>query len=131
VTNSVGASWTYEFDSQKRLLVETDPYGAATRTDYADPVNRQPHRVIAPDLATTVYVRNADDNLVRIQRPDNHSITIDYHSRNRPSAITDADGSITRVDYDDLGNIVAITDPDGAVVRRTCHPSGAVEQLLE
>ncbi|MFE3546997.1 RHS repeat-associated core domain-containing protein [Nocardia sp. NPDC059177] len=131
VTNSVGASWTYEFDTQKRLLVETDPYGAATRTDYADPVNRQPHRIIAPDLATTVYYRNADDNLVRIQRPDGHFITIDYHSRNRPSAITNADGTVTRYEYDEAGNVAAITDPDGVVVQQTYHANGAVASKTE
>ncbi|MFD4354314.1 RHS repeat-associated core domain-containing protein [Nocardia sp. NPDC058518] len=131
VINSTGASWSYEFDSQKRLLVETDPNGAATRTDYTDPVSRQPHRIIASDLATTVYYRSEDDNLVRIQRPDCRSITIDYVARNRPSTITNADGAVTCYEYDEAGNVVAIIDPDEVVVRRAYHPNGAVERFVE
>ncbi|MFB7875158.1 HNH/endonuclease VII fold putative polymorphic toxin [Nocardia sp. NPDC056064] len=131
VVNSVGASWTYEFDSQKRLLVETDPHGAATRTDYVDMESRRPFRIVEPDLATTCVYRDRNNNVVKIVRPDSTEIRISYHARNRPATITDADGAVTTYHYDDRGELANCIDPDGVARRYTYHSNGALESITE
>ncbi|MFE3541955.1 hypothetical protein ACFXK0_03155, partial [Nocardia sp. NPDC059177] len=131
VTNSVGGSWTYEFDTQKRLIVETDPSGAATRTDYIDNDSRRPFRIIEADLATTYIYRNQNSNIVKIVRPDETTIQIDYYDRNRPAKIADADGGVITYHYDERGNLATRVDPDGVTRIYTYHNNGAIESTTE
>ncbi|KAF0845145.1 RHS repeat-associated core domain-containing protein [Nocardia caishijiensis] len=131
VTNSLGVQWYYEFDSGKRLVVQTDGAGALTRTDYAEPVSRHPFRIIGPDLTTTYYYRDDNDHIVRVHRPDGSSVHLTYHARNRPATVTDPDGAVLRYGYDDAGNLTSITDPDGISRRFTYHPNGSPATIIE
>ncbi|MFE3322004.1 HNH/endonuclease VII fold putative polymorphic toxin [Nocardia sp. NPDC059195] len=129
VTDSLGVASTYQFDAQMRLHIETDGLGYATRTDYL--AGRKPVRSVGPDLATTTYVYDMNDDLTMVRRPDGRTITFEYHSLHRPSVITAADGGVTRYTYDDAGNATSVTDADGISRQYTYHPNGGIHTFSD
>ncbi|MFC6012571.1 DUF6531 domain-containing protein [Nocardia lasii] len=122
-TNSLGAVTIFEFDEDLCLRNVIDPRGATSVTDYNE--YRQPVRHIDAYTNTTVYVYNADGDLVLLRRPDQKSITVAYHSPRRPAVVTDVDGTTITRAYDGSGNLSSVTDADGVTTTYTHHPCGA------
>ncbi|MEV4204958.1 RHS repeat-associated core domain-containing protein [Nocardia salmonicida] len=122
-TNSLGATTTFEFDEDLCLRNLIDPRGATSITDYNE--YRQPVRHVDAYANTTVYVYNADGDLVLVRRPDQASITISYAAPRRPATITDVDGTTITRTYDETGNLITITDADGVSTSYTHHLCGA------
>lgn len=129
VTDSTGAATIYDFDPDHKLRDVIDPLGGRIHTDYTP--DRKPLRVIASNGGITYYTYTPDGDLAKVVRPDEKSITIGYAARNRPTVITDADGSTRQQEWDAHGNVAAIVDEAG---RRTAFDhsrSGAVTSVIE
>ncbi|MFI7525392.1 RHS repeat-associated core domain-containing protein [Nocardia salmonicida] len=122
-TNSLGATTTFEFDEDLCLRNLINPRGATSITDYNE--YRQPVRHVDAHANTTVYLYNADGDLVLVRRPDQASITISYAEPRRPATITDVDGTTITRTYDETGNLITITDADGVSTSYTHHLCGA------
>ncbi|MFE1592259.1 DUF6531 domain-containing protein [Nocardia sp. NPDC058705] len=122
-TNSLGATQVFEFDEDLCLRNLIDPRGATSITDYNE--YRQPIRHIDAYANTTVYLYNADGDLVLVRRPDQQAITITYTAPRRPAVITDVDGTTITRTYDEHGNLSTVTDAEGVTTSYTHHPCGA------
>ncbi|MFD3703135.1 DUF6531 domain-containing protein [Nocardia sp. NPDC058658] len=122
-TNSLGATQVFEFDEDLCLRNLIDPRGATSITDYNE--YRQPIRHIDAHTNTTVYLYNADGDLVLVRRPDQQAITITYAAPGRPATVTDVDGTTVIRTYDEHGNLTSVTDADGISTTYTHHSCGA------
>ncbi|WP_305779562.1 DUF6531 domain-containing protein [Nocardia nova] len=129
VTDSTGAATIYDFDPDHKLRDVIDPLGGRVHTDYTP--DRKPLRVIAPNGGITYYTYTPDGDLAKVVRPDEKSITIGYAARNRPTVITDADGSTRQQEWDAHGNVAATVDEAGRRTAFDHSPSGAVRSVIE
>ena len=91
VTDKSGNAWNQSVDDLGRTLTHTTPLGSKTTYTYKGD-NRSPSTIVSPL---------------------GYSTAISYDSKNNPSSLTQADGSVYKATYDSKGNMLDITDPLG------------------
>jgi len=121
VTDQLGRTQSYRYDSRQRLTGQTDAAGGTSSITH----NRHGHPASATDAAgrTTRYRHDARGRLIAVEQPDGATTKIAYDPLcGKPALITDAMGGITALRYDELGNLSSLTD---ALGQRTAYRYGA------
>uniref|UniRef100_UPI00188F1300 DUF6861 domain-containing protein n=1 Tax=Noviherbaspirillum malthae TaxID=1260987 RepID=UPI00188F1300 len=121
VTDQLGRTQSYCYDSKQRLTGQTDAAGGMSSITH----NQHGHPVAVTDAAgrTSRYRHDARGRLIAIEQPDGTTTKIAYDPQHgKPALITDAMGGITALRHDELGNIASITD---ALGQRTAYRYGA------
>ncbi|MGL5817131.1 MAG: RHS repeat-associated core domain-containing protein [Phycicoccus sp.] len=144
VTDALGRVTTNGYDSTSRLVSVTDPLARKTTYTY-DPAGRmKTTRTPAGNAAgVTAAVRAAhtttfgydlagNQTSVSVPSPGGGTITTStvYDQQNRPTAVTDPTGGVTRYSYDAAGRVSSTTDPVGGVTERTYDSAGRVSSEL-
>ena len=109
VTDSLGNSNTYVFNSTGLLLSHTDPLGAVTQQTWDGYMNK----ISVTDARnnTTTFRYDAIGNLIYIVDPLSNFTSMSYTSNfNLISSKTDALWHVTNFAYDSNGNLLTITD---------------------
>lgn len=129
VTDSLGNDTAYHLDERGRIVAETDPTGATTRSEW-DALGRPTVRT--DSLGRTVrYSYDEAGNLTEILRPDGERITAAYNELCLPVTIIEPGGAVWRQDYDDQGNLVRVTDPLGAVTAYASDQRGGLAAVTD
>ncbi|MFI7673292.1 RHS repeat-associated core domain-containing protein [Actinophytocola sp. NPDC049390] len=129
ITDSLGNTKVYHYNSAGRVTREIDALGNATVSEW-DAVGRMVART-DPLGRTTRRRFDGNGNPVEIVRPDGGVTTIDYADNGRPIAVTDPTGAVWRQEFDDRGNRVAESDPTGAVTRFDHDARGALSRVTD
>jgi RHS repeat-associated protein len=101
---------TYQYDSEGRLVAETDAENRTTTYGY-DLVGRI-NAVTDPLGKLTKIAYDAAGNRLSVINPMNRELRYEYDDLGRMSAIVEV-GRTTRLAYDAAGNVVQVTDPMG------------------
>jgi YD repeat-containing protein len=129
VTDNSGRVQSWYFDSDDRLIAETDAEGGHTVYELDRYGNRV--RTIDPLGRVTRQRFDIDSHLIEIELADGGRWQIAYSAQRQPVAITDPTGAVTRHVYDARGNLVETVQPDGASTRFVLNSHGLPEQLID
>ncbi|HZM83370.1 MAG TPA: RHS repeat-associated core domain-containing protein [Candidatus Limnocylindrales bacterium] len=113
VTDALGRVNRTTMDAVGRIIAETDPTGAVTKTGYdnADRVKS----IVDPLGRTTQYAYDANGNLTAITDARAHNTFYGYNTMDRLTSITDPLGRIESYTYDGGGNLTGVTGRRGLV----------------
>ncbi len=127
VTRTVGGTPRVEtrtrvYDSENRLIQETDATGAVRRTSYnaagqVDTTTDALGRI-------TRYTYDANSRLVRTDFPDGSNEQIEYDANGNKTAVIDRLGRTVAMLYDELDRHVETQNPDGTRKRMEYDPAG-------
>ncbi|MEU7977066.1 DUF6531 domain-containing protein [Micromonospora sp. NPDC049081] len=115
VTDSLGATRTYQLNDRFQVIAETDALGATTRHEWDDA-----YRLLSrtdPLGRTTTYEYGADGRPTVVTRPDGSRALTSFDEQGRATSWTDFDGSTVRREFDTDGRVLAEIDASGEVVR--------------
>jgi len=109
VTDSLGNSNTYVFNSTGLLLSHTDPLGKVTQQTWDSNMNRT--SITDARNNTTTFLFNPQGNLLVITDPLNNKTTMTYTTDfNLLNSKIDALNNFTFYYFDTKGNLITITD---------------------
>ena len=129
VTNSLGRRTRHHYDDHGHLTTTVGPTGGTVRTEH-DPYGRLLSRT--DELGrTTRYTLSADGDPVRVDRPDDSTLTATYNTLRLPLEVTAPDGATWRHAYDPSGNRTETTDPAAAVTRYGYDEAGRVTTVTD
>ncbi|MGX4655166.1 DUF6531 domain-containing protein [Micromonospora sp. SCSIO 07396] len=115
VTDSLGATRTYQLNDRLQVVAEIDPLGATTRYEWDDA-----YRLLSrtdPLGRTTTYGYGPDGRPTTVTRPDGSRALTSFDEQGRATSRTDFDGSTVRREFDTDGRVLAEIDASGEVVR--------------
>jgi YD repeat-containing protein len=127
VTDSLGHATEYHYDEHQHVCKTADPFGAITLTE-----SDRHGRLLAHtnELGhTTRYTLDARGDQIRVERPDQTIIEIEYDELRNPTRITGPDSATWQYTYDERGNLLASTDPAGATSTYEHNEHGAVTRV--
>ncbi|WPN58699.1 RHS repeat-associated core domain-containing protein [Pseudomonas sp. P9_31] len=90
ITDCSGQTHSYEYDSEGRLLAETDPAGRST-----------------------CYVYNRLGQVIEVTLADGTRLAYHYDAQGRQTHIADTHGHCTQLEWDRVGRLVRATDSTG------------------
>ncbi|MBT8339339.1 MAG: DUF4123 domain-containing protein [Desulfatitalea sp.] len=129
VTNSLGHTTEYHYDSDRLPIKVVDPTGAAVTYTY-DAVGRIIEVADALEQTTT-YKYDAAGNLLEITRPDRGRMAFAYDDHHRPLQIMDPNDYIWEHAYDPKGRLISKTSPMGHTTRYTYGPFGDLTEVID
>jgi len=122
VTEPRGGQLKYGFDSQSRVVSETDQLGHTTTTGYDAAGNVD--EVTRPGGAKWSLGHDAAGNLTSIEDPEGGERSFEYDSKNRLTHSTDARGNGWTYEWSAANDLTKITDPEGGETTYTYNASG-------
>ncbi len=117
-----GAAYRNEFDEVGRLISASDPAGGTLHKGYD--VEGRLVEFVDPDGRV---MRRELDVLGRTARsiaPDGTAIAWTYHPNGEVATVTGPDGRVWATDIDQYGRVVAVTDPTGGRATRAYSAGG-------
>ena len=115
ITDRVGRTTTFTYDTNGNLLTVTDPLNHTTTNVYDS--FGQVTSVTDPLLHTEHTEYDAFGNISAVTDPLGNRITMEYDGVGRMTAYVDALGRRSTTAYDALDRIISTTDPAGAITR--------------
>lgn len=109
-----GNEWKYVYNSDKKLLTETDPLGTVTKYEY-DSYGNQTKEVKSSgttDEVITAYTYS-DWNEITSIVVDSANISAQYDNAGNVVKLTNPLGNIKHMEYDEVGNLTTTVDFDG------------------
>jgi RHS repeat-associated protein len=128
VTNSLGATTTYEMNVACAVVKVIDPLGGETCYEYDD--NLWKTAEIDPLGNAARYSHDARGNITKIVGPDGATLEIAYDARNRPIQAKDPCGGIWQWRNDEQGQLLERMNPNGEVVRYE-HRDGLLVAVID
>jgi len=122
VTEPQGGKLAYGFDSQNRVVSETDQLGHTTTTSYDAAGNVS--KAIRPGGAEWSFGHDAAGNLTSVEDPEGGERSFEYDSKNRLIHSTDARGGLWSYEWSAANDLTKITDPEGGETTFTYSASG-------
>jgi RHS repeat-associated protein len=122
VTEPRGGQLKYGFDSQSRVVSETDQLGHTTTTGYDAAGNVD--EVLRPGGAKWSLGHDAAGNLTSIEDPEGGERSFEYDSKNRLTHSTDARGNSWSYEWSASNDLTKLTDPEGGETTFTYNASG-------
>ncbi|HEU4705601.1 MAG TPA: RHS repeat-associated core domain-containing protein, partial [Solirubrobacterales bacterium] len=122
VTEPEGGKITYGFDSQNRVVSETDQLGNKTTTVYDSAGNVS--EVIHPGGAKWSFGHDAAGNLTSVKDPEGGERKYEYDAKNRLTKFTDARGDSWGYEWSAANDLTKVTDPEGGETTLTYNESG-------
>ncbi len=122
VTEPEGGQLKYGFDSQNRVVSETDQLGHTTTTGYDAAGNVD--EVVEPGGAKWEFGHDAAGNLTRVIDPEEGERIYEYDGLNRLTSFTDARGNAWSYEWSAANDLTKITDPEGGETTFTYNASG-------
>jgi RHS repeat-associated protein len=122
VTEPRGGKLAYGFDSQNRVVSETDQLGHTTTTSYDTAGNVS--KAIMPGGAEWSFGHDAAGNLTSVEDPEGGERSFEYDSKNRLTHSTDARGGSWTYEWSAANDLTKITDPEGGETSFTYNASG-------
>jgi len=122
VTEPQGGKLAYGFDSQDRVVSETDQLGNRTVTVYDGAGNVS--EVIQPGGGKWVFGHDAAGNLTSAKDPEGGERKYEYDGQNRLTAFTDARGNTWKYEWSKANDLTKITDPESGETTFTYNESG-------
>ncbi|MGE5335868.1 MAG: right-handed parallel beta-helix repeat-containing protein, partial [Nitrososphaerota archaeon] len=122
VTEPEGGELAYGFDSQDRVVSETDQLGHTTTTAYDEAGNV--HEVVQPGGAKWTFGHDSAGNLTSVKDPEGGERKYEYDVANRLTAYTDARGDSWKYEWSEANDLVKATDPEGGETTFTYNASG-------
>lgn len=129
ITNPLGETTTFTYDTKGNLTSATDGNGHTTSFTYdsfgllttiTDPLNHETNMTydslgnpvtITDTLGqTTTFTSDVVSRLVQVTDALGRTSSTTYDRLNRPLTTTDADNNTTRFAYDPVGNLLSLTD---------------------
>ena len=124
MSDSLNRTWHYEYDALLNLTKVTDWVGRVTRYEYADPIDPSNITTITDPLGfKTVYVYNANDQVIKLTRPDNSTLTFSFDNLLGTSTMKDELGKEWHYEYVKIGLVTLIADPSGGLWKYTYDPN--------
>lgn len=111
MTDALGSTWQYEYDSAGNLARSTAPDGSITVATYN--AWGQPTTITDPNGQTTSYEYDSYGNLTRTTDAAGNISTSTYDSAGREVSYTDSNGHTVSFSYDQNSNLLQIIDPKG------------------
>lgn len=117
------------YDAENRLIQQTDPTGAITRTTY----NSAGKPITQTDALgrVTRYSYDANARLTRTEYPDGTAEATEYDANGNEVTRTDRQGRTTRMVYDELDRLVQTTHPDGSAETTEYDAAGRVIATID
>ena|GEM_PF-949734 len=122
VTEPEGGKRKYGFDSQNRVVSETDQLGHVTTTAYDAAGNVK--EVVRPGAAKWTFGHDAAGNLTSAKDPEGGERKYEYDAKNRLIKFTDARGNSWSYEWSAANDLTKITDPEGGETTLTYNESG-------
>jgi RHS repeat-associated protein len=122
VTEPQGGKKTYGFDSQNRVVSETDQLGHKTAKLYDAAGNVS--EIIRPGGAKWTFGHDAAGNLTSIKDPEGGKREYEFDAQNRLTSYTDARGNTWKYEWSKANDLTKITDPEGGEITLTYNESG-------
>ncbi|WP_078917412.1 DUF6531 domain-containing protein [Streptomyces sp. NRRL S-813] len=122
-TDSLGNTSVHEYNAEGLVVVETDPLGNVTRTEW-DEYGSRPVAVTDPLGHTTRYAYDDAGNLTELVLPDGAVARAAYGMHGLPTEVVEPGGATWRHTYDERGNLLSTVDPAGAETRYDNDASG-------
>jgi RHS repeat-associated protein len=122
VTEPGGGKLTYGFDSQSRVVSETDQLGNKTTTIYDGLGNVS--EVNRPGNAKWTIGHDLVGNITSILDPNGGERKYEYDSKNRPIKFIDARGNSWSYEWSAANDLTKVTDPEGGETTFTYNESG-------
>jgi len=122
VTEPQGGQLKYGFDSQNRVVSETDQLGHTTTTGYDAAGNIS--KVIEPGGAEWTFGHDAPGNVTSAKDPASGERKYEYDSKNRLTHYTDPRGGNWSYEWSAANDPTKITDPEGGETVLTYNASG-------
>jgi RHS repeat-associated protein len=122
VTEPQGGRRTYGFDSQNRVISETDQLGHTTGISYDSAGNVS--EVIEPGGAEWSFGHDAAGNVTSAKDPEGGERSYEYDSKNRLTHSTDARGDSWSYEWSAANDLTKVTDPEGGETVLTYNTSG-------
>ncbi len=122
VTEPEGGKRKYGFDSQDRVVSETDQLGHTTTIGYDAAGNVE--EVVKPGGAKWTFGHDASGNLTSAKDPEGGERKYEYDAKNHLIHYTDARGSAWSYEWSAVGDLTKITDPEGSETTLTYNESG-------
>jgi YD repeat-containing protein len=121
VTEPQGGKRKYGFDSQDRVVFETDQLGHTTTIKYDGAGNVS--EVGEPGAAKWAFGHDAAGNLTSVKDPEGGESSYEYNSKNRPLSYTDPRGTWS-YEWSGANDLTKVTDPAGGETTFTYNESG-------
>jgi RHS repeat-associated protein len=115
---------TRKYDSENRLIEETDPLGAR-RTMAYNAIGKLASQTDAKGRVTT-FTYDGNGRLAKTAYPDGTSEITTYDAEGNETARTDRQGRVTRMSYDALDRLTRTDYPDGSFETTEYDPAGRV-----
>jgi RHS repeat-associated protein len=147
---SGGATDSFAYDNDDRLIAVTDPLVHTTTTTYdavgnpiaiTDPLSRvtttaydarnRPTTITDPLGATTVIGYDSGGNRTTVTDANSHVTTTSYDASNRPTVVTDPLGHATTTVYDAANEVTQVTDPLGRVTTTVYDANGETTRVID
>jgi RHS repeat-associated protein len=122
VTEPEGGKRKYGFDSQDRVVSETDQLGHTTTTAYDEAGNVR--EVMQPGGAKWTLGHDGAGNLTSVKDPESGEREYEYNAQNRLIAFTDARGNSWAYEWSKAGDLLKISDPESGETTFTYNESG-------
>ncbi|MBK9637156.1 MAG: RHS repeat protein [Bacteroidetes bacterium] len=126
ITDPLGSTASYLYDSNDNILFTTDRKGNHTTFSY-DALNRQVSKTDRLNY-TTNFTFDLNGNLISMTDANNHTTSYQYDAINRNTRETFADGTFRSYSYDAVGNIISRIDGNG---HTTTYNYDALNRLLK
>lgn len=116
VTNSLGQSRAYKLNPIGQVVEFVDARGASIKYEY-DERSLKPTKVTDANGGVTSMAYDDRGNLLRLARPDQGEIELEYNQQRRVVRLSDAQGAEYRFAYNTDGNLVQRWFPDGSTTQ--------------
>jgi YD repeat-containing protein len=128
VTDSLGATTTYEMNVANAVVRVVDPLGGETRHEYDDNL-WQTAEIDALGNATR-YDHDAQGNIIRVTYADASSITMEYDEKNLPVRLISRTRDAWSWSYDATGQLLSRTNPLGETTQYQ-YRAGLLVSILD
>ncbi|EYF08101.1 DUF6531 domain-containing protein [Chondromyces apiculatus] len=128
VTDSLGATTTYEMNVANAVVKVIDPRGGETRYEYNDVLWKTEE--VEPAGGATRYEYDARGNCTKSTGPDGATVQVEYDARNVPIRAVNPCGEEWQWVYDAQGQLVERIDPLGETTRYE-YDKGMVVTITE
>ena len=125
MTDPLGSTVSYTYDPGGRQLTSTDGLGNTTTFTY-DSLNRTLTET-DPLGGVTSYTYDAVGNLITVTDAEGRTTTYTYNAKDQRVSVTDPEGYTTTYTYDSVGNRTEVTDGN---VHTTTFGYDAANQMI-
>ena len=120
---------TFELDAQGRVLKAVDPLGGAT--EYAYDGNGNLKEETNTNGHTTKYAYNADDEQIRIEKPNGAILKTGYDGAGNVTSQTDGNEETTTYVRNVLGQPIEVIDPLGRKTIEEFDAAGNLKAVID